>query len=645
MKKNCALLFVSALLLFFVSSSLADAPLAGYDVSGRVYQYVSLGTYPYEEDGTAQPVLWRVMSVENGTALLLTEYVIDTSQIIFETDQKVIEKHSFRRIDTYAGSDLYAWLNTEALDTLLGGDPLRAALLEDPDLGFLHPMTRDQYLDPALGFSSNPWGEELNAHPDRQAVSTPYARSKKLFVHSSNKKSPYWCVAIKDPKGYKFGLVGYNGHISWGAYTNIKVGGLRLCIHLNLSKLDIFSGSGSKEDPFILTLAGGVTADSSNAAPADAEIAPEMNQQPESGAVPSSDSAETAAADPAEPAQEASRDGVALISLLGDCSIGDALSSVKMGNSYHSVVKEKGYAWPFSEVLDILSADDLTVANLEVVLTERTNHKDIKYPLRALPEHVQILKEGSVEAVNTVNNHCYDYWRAGYADSLAVLDEAGVDHFGSLYYYKEDGFDDILVRDINGIRFGFFGISYPQDNDLKHIDEVLKDLRENQKCDIIIASMHWGREGYTDASKLTSAQLNLSRRLIENGADVVYGHHPHVLQPMVFYQDKPVLFSTGNFTFGTINTSLDAHTGIFRLTFEKTAGGTVLRRLEVIPCLTGKKGDYRPVVLEDQTEREKTFRLLSPNRRISNFTAAPESFRTTGIVLFSESGELIADQE
>ena len=638
MKKVCFLLASAVILLFLavVFPAAADTSLRGYNTADKSYQYITLGTYPYEEDGSPLPVLWRVLSVENGRALLLTEYVLDAKQIIFETDQKIIEKHSFRRIDTYAESDLYAWLNTDGLDTLLGQDPLRGALVEDPDLGFLHPLTRDQYLDPSLGFSSNPWGEEINAHPDRQAVSTPYARTKNLFVHNANRKSPYWCVAIKDPAGYKFGLVGYNGHISWGAYTNIKVGGLRLALELDLTGLAVFSGSGTKEDPFLLVCAEQPVREEESTPSAQAP-------QAESEQEPAEASADASAAEEPEPVPE-SREGSALITLLGDCSVGDALSAVKMGNSYHSVVKEHGYAWPFSLVRDILAADDLTVANLEVVLTENTSHKDIKYPLRALPEHVQILTEGSIEAVNTVNNHAYDFKRAGYVDTLAVLDAAGIARFGSVYYDKEDGFDDVLVRDINGIRFGFFGISYPQNSDLKHIDALLQDLRENRHCDIIIASMHWGREGFTDAGKLTSAQLNLSRRLIDNGADVVYGHHPHVLQPMVFYRNKPILFSTGNFTFGTINTNLDTHTGIFRLTFEKNASGAVLRKLEVIPCRTGKKGDYRPTVLEDEKEREKTFQILSPKRRISDYTAAPASFRTTGIVFFNEQGEIIPDE-
>ena len=94
----------------------------------------------------------------------------------------------------------------------------------------------------------------------------------------------------------------------------------------------------------------------------------------------------------------------------------------------------------------------------------------------------------------------------------------------------------------------------------------------------------------------------------------------------------------------SINLSAEGiHTAIFQLSFRKTDEKTVLQKLEVIPCMVGKKGDYRPYVTEDEKEREKTFRILSPNRNISRFTRAPESFRSTGTVLFDENGIMAGD--
>ena len=112
---------------------------------------------------------------------------------------------------------------------------------------------------------------------------------------------------------------------------------------------------------------------------------------------------------------------------------------------------------------------------------------------------------------------------------------------------------------------------------------------------------------------------------------------------MVFYKNKPILFSTGNFTFGTLNSKLDQHTGIFQLSYERIKKKVVLKKVEVIPCMVGKKGDYRPKIIEDQTEKEKTFKILSPKRKISKFSRAPESFLTTGIVNFTDKGKIVED--
>ena len=328
-----------------------------------------------------------------------------------------------------------------------------------------------------------------------------------------------------------------------------------------------------------------------------------------------------------------------LISFVGDCSIGDAYSSVGYKGSYHSVVKREGYAWPFSLVCPYLSEDDLTVANLEVVLTEKTRHKDIRYPLRAAPDHVNVLLEGSVEAVNTVNNHCYDFLRSGYMDTLETLDRAGIDHFGSVYFQKEDGFDQLLVRTVKGIRFGFAGFTYPQMNDTEALFSRITRLKEEEHCDIVAVSVHWGRETHLTPE---IGQVNLAKALIDAGADVVYGHHPHVLQPLIFYRGKPIMLSTGNFTFGTMS-DVDPHTGIFRITFRKTGDRVSAVQVQVIPCMTSGSYDYRPYELTEEEQRKKTFKILRSTKKYRDIENVPLSFLETGIVFLDESGNIIQD--
>ena len=139
-----------------------------------------------------------------------------------------------------------------------------------------------------------------------------------------------------------------------------------------------------------------------------------------------------------------------------------------------------------------------------------------------------------------------------------------------------------------------------------------------------------------------ASQVPFATQLIDGGADVVYGHHPHVLQPMMFYKGKPILFSTGNFTFGTMS-KVDPNTGIFRLTYRKTEEKVTLAEIRVVPCQTSGAGDYRPFELTDEEQRKKVFRILTAKKPGKNCDNPPEYFTDTGIVMFDEDGNIIPE--
>ena len=246
MKK--ALLVLLALLMLPVWGGAEE--MRGY-VKKEGYQYVLFGEYPYEKDGTKKPLLWRVLDVTDDKALLITEDVIDAQQVIFETDEKVIEKRTYRRIASYAESDLYTWMNTEALDTLLGDSQARNALVEEPGGGKFFILTSEQFLNTAYGFSAGMWNEQKS----RQASATPYALKRGVYKDSGIGKCPYWAATLKEETGYKMQLIGYNGHLSWGAYTRVNVG-IRPSVRLDMTQMEITGGTGTKKDPFILSYCG-----------------------------------------------------------------------------------------------------------------------------------------------------------------------------------------------------------------------------------------------------------------------------------------------------------------------------------------------------------------------------------------------------
>lgn len=331
-----------------------------------------------------------------------------------------------------------------------------------------------------------------------------------------------------------------------------------------------------------------------------------------------------------------------LLSFVGDCSIGDATQSRDMDTSFTSTIAREGYAWPFSNLIAYTKADDMTFANLEVCLTNRARSiadKNKMYNLIAPPEYVQVLIEGSVEAVNTVNNHCFDFTFNGYKDTMSALDEAGVQHFGTINPGKEEGSDLLGIYEVKGVKIGVVGFSYPLEEEYvkKRIISRIEKLKQEEGCQIVIVSLHWGRETHMTPS---SWQYGYAKDLINAGADVIWGHHAHVVQPVMFYKGKPIMFSTGNFMFGSMS-EVNPATGIFQLEYEIGENGEPkFDFMRVIPCNTQRKPDYRPFELTEEAARTECLKYLIASKDVSGIFRLPAEFSSTGIVYVNEDGTL-----
>ena len=315
------------------------------------------------------------------------------------------------------------------------------------------------------------------------------------------------------------------------------------------------------------------------------------------------------------------------LSFIGDCSIGERVESAGMEGTYTATVDQYGYDWPFSLVREYLEADDFTFANCEVVFTSRKNHQDKKTNLIAPKEYAQVFLHSGVDAVNTANNHAMDFYSGGYADTLAALDEYGIPHFGTLYPDSRQMQDMLGIYEVKGILIGVVGFSYPRESDLGAISMRLQALR-GSGCKIVIFCAHWGRE-VSDTPE--SWQFSFAQKAIDAGADVVWGHHPHILQQVQFYQGKPIFFSTGNFTFGSMS-QVDPDTGIFQLRYEIDGNEANLTNFTVIPCRTQGRGDFRPYALTDPDEKSAMLKKLIYKRSVDGMQNLPASFADTGSV-------------
>lgn len=261
------------------------------------------------------------------------------------------------------------------------------------------------------------------------------------------------------------------------------------------------------------------------------------------------------------------------LSVVGDCTLGTD-ETFDYDTSLNAYYENYGADYFLQNVKDIFSTDDLTIANFEGTLTDSDEREDKTFAFKAPASYASILTSGSVEAVNTANNHSHDYGEQSFDDTLAALDDAGIVHFG---------YDETAVMDVKGIKVGLVGI-YELYDHLER-EQQLKDNIAKVKADgaqLIVVIFHWGNETETVPD---SNQTTLGRIAIDEGADLVCGHHPHVLQGIETYKGRNIVYSLGNFCFGGNSSPSDMDTMIYQQTFTIDADGVKKDNVtNIIPC-------------------------------------------------------------
>ena len=280
------------------------------------------------------------------------------------------------------------------------------------------------------------------------------------------------------------------------------------------------------------------------------------------------------------------------ISFAGDCTLGADPDWYNYGRSYIKVIEKEGMAYPFSLVKSLFEKDDLTMVNLEGVFKDNTADKrrHVKYNFRGPTSFAQILPLGSVELVTLANNHTLDYGKSGLASTQKALTEVGVDYCidQTVYYYEKDG-----------ARIAFIGFSrYSYNTHKRWLRTALPEMKENG-VDFVIVNLHAGNE-YSTA--IYPVARRIAHELIDLGADLIIGHHPHVLQGMEIYKNRPILYSIGNFSFGgnwRLNiASLD--TVVVQADIEFDDKGYLSQQITFFPAHssgTVEFNDYRPLLV------------------------------------------------
>lgn len=273
----------------------------------------------------------------------------------------------------------------------------------------------------------------------------------------------------------------------------------------------------------------------------------------------------------------ATDDGVSL------AFVGDILLAGKAGR----MMEKYGTGYSFQKVAPILKEADLAFGNLECALTGKVITRNVKiqgkkwFSFKVPPQYAQALVEGGIDIVSLANNHSLDGGREGLRETIKTLEDLKIVYVGAGRNYEESRL--LKVVEVKNRCFGF--LAY---NDIgpimatktqagvasaKDLQEVKKD---KEKVDVLIVSFHWGIEGTT---KPSAHQRRIAQAVIDAGADVIIGHHPHVLQPVEIYKGKTIAYSLGNFVFDNPR-PLCCETMILIINFSATGE----QRIKEVPC-------------------------------------------------------------
>ncbi|MBQ5660818.1 MAG: CapA family protein [Lachnospiraceae bacterium] len=208
-----------------------------------------------------------------------------------------------------------------------------------------------------------------------------------------------------------------------------------------------------------------------------------------------------------------------------------------------------------------IDAADIFMVNQEFPFTERgTKAEDKQYTFRLPHDRLHIMNEMGIDIVTLANNHILDFGPHGITDSIAALKEAGIKYVGAGEDLEEA--KKLEIIEVGGRKIGFLGTSrvymatswaagenhpgvFSTYDPTLPVEEIKK---ADELVDYLVVYVHWGVERETTPKEY---QRVMGRQYIDAGADIVIGSHPHVLQPLEYYNDKPIMFSMGNFVFGS----------------------------------------------------------------------------------------------
>ena len=296
---------------------------------------------------------------------------------------------------------------------------------------------------------------------------------------------------------------------------------------------------------------------------------------------------------------------------------GDVMLSRVVGQK---MVKYQDFFWPFKNVASIFKDADIAAVNLESPFTYGGDHTVLtgSFAFNADPKAISGLKDAGIDLITLANNHFGDKGQNGMLDTFDLLAKNQIEYVGAGKNFTEARQGKII--EANGFKFGFLGYGYLADLYVAtgsvagianmNIEQAKKDVSEfKKKVDILIVEMHAGTEFIASPNK---QQKDFAHAVIDAGADLVIGHHPHWVQTTEIYQGKPILYSLGNLVFDQM-WSRETQQGAIAKAYFKDKN---LEKIEIIPIHIYDYG--QPQIVKDKIEIEEILKRMNLKSEIIN---------------------------
>ena len=324
----------------------------------------------------------------------------------------------------------------------------------------------------------------------------------------------------------------------------------------------------------------------------------------------------------------------------------NAVGDIMMGRRIASNIEKQGgnYMTVLEEVAPVLSNADIVFANVEAPFTDRTKglvgiKEGGKYVLKNPLKSFEAFKMCGFNLVSLANNHILDYYKEGVLDTYKLFEENGIAHSGT--GENLDKAREPAIMQKNGIKAGLLSytdmaeVVYKGNPPLSFVagqnkfgvapkkrDYIIEDIKKTKPLvDLLIISLHWGIEESFD---IADYQIKLAHEIIDSGADIIFGHHPHQFQGIEIYDGKPIFYSLGNFVFDQ-NDPENQESFIATLKYEETE----LKDLKLLPIRTINKNKVVLVKGDEAEQLLKRQQLLCERLQTKSFCM--DNFLTVNI--------------